>query len=102
MVYLLDVIFCHVVSGCNETTCSHTKTSLASPVYQCVVCHLFLNCFAACLSRFVFLLLTHLDVELCDPEAKLPAVNPSRYGFGMLQPDGDLQVRYRLKTQDEM
>uniref|UniRef100_A0A4W6D6S0 Prostacyclin synthase n=1 Tax=Lates calcarifer TaxID=8187 RepID=A0A4W6D6S0_LATCA len=54
------------------------------------------------IKQFVFLLLTHLDVELCDPEAKLPAVNPSRYGFGMLQPDGDLQVRYRLKTQDEM
>ncbi|GAA6221924.1 prostacyclin synthase [Lates japonicus] len=55
------------------------------------------------IKQFVFLLLTHLDVELCDPEAKLPAVNPSRYGFGMLQPDGDLQVRYRLKrTQNEM
>nr|AUX14931.1 cytochrome p450 CYP8A2-like protein [Kryptolebias marmoratus] len=47
---------------------------------------------------FVFLLLTHLDLELCHPDAKLPPVNPKRYGFGMLQPDGDLQVRYRLKT----
>lgn len=49
------------------------------------------------IKRFVFLTLTHLDLELCDPEAKLPPVNPSRYGFGMLQPDGDLQVRYKLK-----
>uniref|UniRef100_A0A3B4WIH6 Prostacyclin synthase n=1 Tax=Seriola lalandi dorsalis TaxID=1841481 RepID=A0A3B4WIH6_SERLL len=49
------------------------------------------------IKQFVFLLLTHLDMEMCDPEAKLPPVNPSRYGFGMLQPDGDLQVRYRLK-----
>ncbi|XP_028261829.1 prostacyclin synthase-like [Parambassis ranga] len=49
------------------------------------------------IKRFVFLLLTHLDLEMCDPEAKLPSVNPSRYGFGMLHPDGDLQVRYRLK-----
>ncbi|CAI5687416.1 unnamed protein product [Oreochromis niloticus] len=49
------------------------------------------------IKRFVFLALTHLDLELCDPEAKLPPVNPSRYGFGMLQPDGDLQVRYKLK-----
>ncbi|XP_040890960.1 prostacyclin synthase [Toxotes jaculatrix] len=55
------------------------------------------------IKQFVFLLLTHLDMELCDPEAKLPPVNPSRYGFGMLQPDGELQVRYRLKrTQHEL
>nr|XP_046239478.1 prostacyclin synthase isoform X2 [Scatophagus argus] len=55
------------------------------------------------IKQFVFLVLTHLDLELCDPEAKLPPVNSSRYGFGMLQPDGDLQVRYRLKrTRPEM
>ncbi|XP_071350251.1 prostacyclin synthase isoform X2 [Trachinotus anak] len=55
------------------------------------------------IKQFVFLLLTHLDMEMCDPEAKLPPVNPSRYGFGMLQPEGDLQVRYRLKrTQHNM
>uniref|UniRef100_A0A3B3B8T7 Prostacyclin synthase n=1 Tax=Oryzias melastigma TaxID=30732 RepID=A0A3B3B8T7_ORYME len=49
------------------------------------------------IKQFVFLLLTHLDLELCDPEANLPPVNPSRYGYGMLQPEGDLQVRFRLK-----
>uniref|UniRef100_A0A667YR65 Prostacyclin synthase n=1 Tax=Myripristis murdjan TaxID=586833 RepID=A0A667YR65_9TELE len=49
------------------------------------------------IKQFVFLVLTHLDLEICDPQAKVPPVNPSRYGFGMLQPDGDLQVRYRLK-----
>ncbi|XP_041803965.1 prostacyclin synthase [Chelmon rostratus] len=55
------------------------------------------------IKQFVFLFLTHLDLEMCDPEAKLPPVNPSRYGFGMLQPDGDLQVKYRLKKmQHEM
>ncbi|XP_076615852.1 prostacyclin synthase [Chaetodon auriga] len=55
------------------------------------------------IKQFVFLLLTHLDLEMCDAESKLPPVNPSRYGFGMLQPDGDLQVRYRLKRmQHEM
>ncbi|XP_055364993.1 prostacyclin synthase [Betta splendens] len=57
----------------------------------------------ASIKQFVFLVLTSLDVELCDPEAKLPPVNPSRYGFGMLQPKGDLQIRYRLKrTQHRM
>ncbi|XP_069546802.1 prostacyclin synthase [Brachyistius frenatus] len=55
------------------------------------------------IKQFVFLLLTHLDLEMCDPKAKLPPVNASRYGFGMLQPAGDLQVRYRLaRTQHEM
>ncbi|KAM9362373.1 prostacyclin synthase [Symphorus nematophorus] len=55
------------------------------------------------IKQFVFLLLTHLDLEMCDPNAKLPPVNPNRYGFGMLQPDGDLQIRYRLKRmQHEM
>ncbi|XP_033483252.1 prostacyclin synthase [Epinephelus lanceolatus] len=55
------------------------------------------------IKQFVFLLVTYLDLELCDPDAKLPPVNPSRYGFGMLQPDGDVQVRYRLKrTRREM
>ncbi|XP_035008075.1 prostacyclin synthase [Hippoglossus stenolepis] len=49
------------------------------------------------IKQFVFLLLTRLDMEMCDPGDKLPPVNPSRYGYGMLQPDGDLQVRYRLK-----
>lgn len=49
------------------------------------------------IKQFVFLILTHLDLEMCNPDSKLPAVNPSRYGFGMLQPDGDLQVRYRMK-----
>lgn len=47
--------------------------------------------------RFIFFILTHFDLEKCDPQAKLPPVNPSRYGLGMLQPEGDLQVRYRLK-----
>ncbi|KAM3877725.1 prostacyclin synthase [Diretmus argenteus] len=49
------------------------------------------------IKQFVFMILTCLDLEICDPKAELPPVNPSRYGFGMLHPDGDLQVQYRLK-----
>ncbi|CAB1431910.1 unnamed protein product [Pleuronectes platessa] len=45
------------------------------------------------IKQFVFLLLTRLDLEMCDPGETLPPVNPSRYGYGMLQPDGDLQSR---------
>uniref|UniRef100_A0A3B4B2T0 Prostacyclin synthase n=1 Tax=Periophthalmus magnuspinnatus TaxID=409849 RepID=A0A3B4B2T0_9GOBI len=48
--------------------------------------------------RFVSLVLTHLDVELCEPGARLPPVDPGRYGFGMLKPHGDVQVRCRLRT----
>ncbi|KAM4740981.1 prostacyclin synthase-like [Anableps anableps] len=55
------------------------------------------------IKHFVFLFLTHFDLELCSPNSKLPPVNPSRFGFGMLQPDGDLRVKFRLKTmQHEM
>lgn len=61
-----------------------------------------LKCFGPCVFRFVLLVLTHLDLVMCDPEAKLPPVNPSRYGFGMLQPEKDMQIRYRLRTQHQM
>ncbi|KAL0978141.1 hypothetical protein UPYG_G00166660 [Umbra pygmaea] len=50
------------------------------------------------IKKFVFTILCRLELELCDPTATVPPVNPSRYGFGMLQPNGDLEVRYRLKT----
>uniref|UniRef100_A0A3P8UKE7 Prostacyclin synthase n=1 Tax=Cynoglossus semilaevis TaxID=244447 RepID=A0A3P8UKE7_CYNSE len=60
---------------------------------------MFLTSFLLGVHRFVFLFLTHLDLELCDPLASVPPVNPNRYGFGILQPDGDLQVRYRLKRR---
>ncbi|XP_053723581.1 prostacyclin synthase isoform X1 [Synchiropus splendidus] len=49
------------------------------------------------IKKFVFLILTHLELKLCDPDAELPPFNRSRYGFGMLQPEGDLQIQYRLK-----
>ncbi|KAM8914322.1 prostacyclin synthase-like [Spinachia spinachia] len=48
--------------------------------------------------QFVFLVLTSYDLELCDPNAGMPAVNASRYGFGMLQPEGDLPVRYKPRN----
>ncbi|TMS18997.1 Prostacyclin synthase [Larimichthys crocea] len=48
--------------------------------------------------QFVYMLLTNCDLELCDPNAPMPEVNASRYGFGMLQPEGDLLVRYKPKS----
>ncbi|KAI5109115.1 prostacyclin synthase [Silurus meridionalis] len=54
--------------------------------------------FASCtLKRFVLIILTHFDLELCDCNARMPQVDPNRYGFGILQPDGDLEIRYKLK-----
>ncbi|KAG5838303.1 hypothetical protein ANANG_G00222340 [Anguilla anguilla] len=49
------------------------------------------------IKEFIFMVLTCLDLELCDPDCRMPPVNPSRYGFGMLQPDGDLEILYRMK-----
>lgn len=50
------------------------------------------------LGRFVYMVLTNYDLELCDPNAQMPEVNASRYGFGMLQPEGDLLVRYKPRN----
>lgn len=49
--------------------------------------------------RYIYVLLTNYDLELCDPCALMPGVNASRYGFGMLQPEGDLLVRYRPRQK---
>ncbi|XP_049894899.1 prostacyclin synthase-like [Epinephelus moara] len=49
--------------------------------------------------QFVYMVLTNYDLELCDPNAHMPEVNASRYGFGMLQPEGDLPVRYKPKNK---
>ncbi|KAL4655962.1 prostacyclin synthase-like [Arapaima gigas] len=49
------------------------------------------------IKQFLFLVLTHLDLELCNPDAVIPAIDASRYGFGMLQPDGDVLIRYKLR-----
>lgn len=43
------------------------------------------------------MMMTKYDLELCDPRAQMPAIDASRHGFGMLQPAGDLPVRYKPK-----
>ncbi|NP_001104630.1 prostacyclin synthase [Danio rerio] len=49
------------------------------------------------IKELVFTILTRFDVELCDKNATVPLVDPSRYGFGILQPAGDLEIRYRIR-----
>ncbi|XP_019736977.1 prostacyclin synthase-like [Hippocampus comes] len=46
--------------------------------------------------QFVYLVLD-MDLELCDINAHMPEINTSRYGFGMLQPKGDLLVRMKAR-----
>ncbi|CAL8338827.1 unnamed protein product [Merluccius merluccius] len=47
--------------------------------------------------QFVYLVFSHYELELCEPDAEMPGVDASRYGFGMLQPAGDLIIQYKLK-----
>ncbi|KAJ8409333.1 hypothetical protein AAFF_G00235310 [Aldrovandia affinis] len=49
------------------------------------------------IKQFVFTVLTVLDLEMCDPDSAMPKVNASRYGFGVLQPETDLDIRYKLR-----
>ncbi|TRY89381.1 hypothetical protein DNTS_015312 [Danionella cerebrum] len=53
---------------------------------------------ADAIKELVFTILTRFDLELCDKNAVLPLVDTSRYGFGVLQPAGDLEIRYRLRS----
>ncbi|KAG8131738.1 hypothetical protein E2320_009646 [Naja naja] len=47
----------------------------------------------------VFHLLNCFDLELIDPAKEIPGVDKERYGFGMLQPETDVRIRYKLKDQ---
>ncbi|NXH61836.1 CP8B1 hydroxylase, partial [Rhabdornis inornatus] len=44
---------------------------------------------------FVFLMLSHFDLELVDEEEEIPAIDISRWGFGTVQPVRDIRFRYR-------
>ncbi|KAL4655210.1 prostacyclin synthase [Arapaima gigas] len=50
------------------------------------------------IKQFVFIVLTCFDVELSDPNSSMPPPNTVRCGFGMLQPKGDLNIRYKRKA----
>ncbi|XP_041112347.1 prostacyclin synthase-like [Polyodon spathula] len=50
------------------------------------------------IKQFLFMVLTSFELELCDPEAPVPDIDVSRYGFGMLQPKGDVEIQYRLRN----
>ncbi|KAF5917436.1 hypothetical protein HPG69_017327 [Diceros bicornis minor] len=49
------------------------------------------------IKQFVFLVLAHFDLELLSPEAEIPEFDLSRYGFGLMQPERDVPIRYRIR-----
>ncbi|NWR85633.1 CP8B1 hydroxylase, partial [Furnarius figulus] len=44
---------------------------------------------------FVFLMLSHYDLELVREEEEIPGIDISRWGFGTMQPVRDVRFRYR-------
>ncbi|NXW34988.1 CP8B1 hydroxylase, partial [Phaetusa simplex] len=46
---------------------------------------------------FVFLMLSHYDLELVNSEEEIPVIDVSRWGFGTMQPVHDVRFRYRLR-----
>ncbi len=49
------------------------------------------------LKQFVFLMLVYFELELKNPDEKIPEIDFRRWGFGSMQPDRDVQFRYRLR-----
>ncbi|NXT94695.1 CP8B1 hydroxylase, partial [Anhinga rufa] len=46
---------------------------------------------------FVFLMLSHYDLELVNKEEEVPVIDVSRWGFGTMHPVRDVRFRYRLR-----
>jgi len=42
-------------------------------------------------------MLAYFEFELKNPDEKLPEIDFRRWGFGSMQPDREVQFRYRLK-----
>ncbi|XP_068594273.1 5-beta-cholestane-3-alpha,7-alpha-diol 12-alpha-hydroxylase-like [Cebidichthys violaceus] len=49
------------------------------------------------LKQFVFLMLVYFEFELKDPDETIPEIDFRRWGFGSMQPQRDVQFRYRLR-----
>lgn len=49
------------------------------------------------IKQFVVLLLTHFDLELGSEDTEVPEFDLSRYGFGLMQPEEDVPIRYRTR-----
>ncbi|KAM4830137.1 prostacyclin synthase [Urocitellus parryii] len=49
------------------------------------------------IKQFVVLVLTHCDLELIRADVEVPEFDLSRYGFGLMQPELDVPVRFRVR-----
>nr|XP_046263192.1 7-alpha-hydroxycholest-4-en-3-one 12-alpha-hydroxylase-like [Scatophagus argus] len=49
------------------------------------------------LKQFAFLMLLYFEFELKNPDEKIPEIDFRRWGFGTMQPNRDVQFRYRLR-----
>ncbi|XP_053294599.1 5-beta-cholestane-3-alpha,7-alpha-diol 12-alpha-hydroxylase-like [Pleuronectes platessa] len=47
------------------------------------------------MKQVVFLVLAYFEIELKNPEEKIPEFDFSRWGFGSMQPNREVQFRYR-------
>lgn len=46
---------------------------------------------------FILMMVMHFDLELVDPDAPVPPIDPHRWGFGTTQPSHDVRFRYRWR-----
>lgn len=51
------------------------------------------------IKQFLALALSYFHMELLDPAVKVPPLDQSRAGLGILQPTYDVDFRYKLKSQ---
>lgn len=51
------------------------------------------------IKQFLALVLSYFNMELLDSAVKVPPLDQSRAGLGILQPTYDVDFRYKLKTQ---
>ncbi|XP_075411685.1 7-alpha-hydroxycholest-4-en-3-one 12-alpha-hydroxylase [Tenrec ecaudatus] len=49
---------------------------------------------------FILLMVTYFEMEMVDPDAPVPPVDPRRWGFGTTQPSHDVRFRYRLRSAE--
>lgn len=49
------------------------------------------------LKQFAFLMLLYFEIELKNPDEKIPEYDYRRWGFGTMQPSSDVRFRYRLR-----
>lgn len=51
------------------------------------------------IKQFLTLVLVYFDMELLDSAVKVPPLDQSRAGLGILQPSYDVDFRYKLKSR---